>query len=683
MSKTYIEVAPNGIASGAVSRTVQPGSAMAAHIQVNLGTATAVAIEGAIINTERSTPQNGDFVEYDRITSSGIHPTKMLPSVYRFRAIGGDVALVAVVHYPDAKMVPDVLPPSANDVESLVDPLIQPVQALAAQADSKADTASNALGNLTLNALNARTQADGPQLVDGSRWVWQASGTPNGGTIVTAAGGGVWVREYSGPLDPRWFGAVPHVEGQQPVDSGAALEAWIAAVEIGQTLATDRVFYTGRELVCNIDSVTVDWQGQLRPMPGYTGFLLRITGLGTPKRQFPASLWQTTARLYALNIDGENRSRGVWFQHLDHYVVENVQVRRTNGCAIRIDACREGAFRNLLACLSRQGTDRGVVEFVDQNAGADANNTMRVYDLKSIYNLGTHLAIDTPLAAQSAGSAARLIDFYGIQIETVGDTVGNSQLDNVFTPTITNGQFVASQVYDPTVDLVTIRNANVINFFGGHFFFDTVQLPAGGVARGGVGIRLGYDSEANLSNSATNISFHRCAMFAHNGDGFIFGLHFAQNILTDVVLLDGLNTRPLAWVSDSSSDAATRLDRTWVTTPAATAAFKAVGTGGAASAAYAMRSGNSTSEAQLYMFPHQVYIKPDAGTDVQHVMDSQGRVWVAGAAKGQLGIPGAEYEQVRLQSGDGSKKLRLYVATDGRLLATDEVQTWEVNRTQV
>lgn len=222
MSKTYIEVAPNGIASGAVSRTVQPGSAMAAHIQVNLGTATAVAIEGAIINTERTTAQNSDFVEYDRITSSGIHPVKVLPSVYRFRAIGGDAALVAVVHYPDAKMVPDVLPPSKSDIESLVDPLVQPIQALAEQADGKADSAMSALSNLTLAVLATRGQADGAQLADGSRWLWQANGTPDGALIVAASDGGVWRREL-GPgnlISVNWFSSAGGVMDQ------AALDRW-------------------------------------------------------------------------------------------------------------------------------------------------------------------------------------------------------------------------------------------------------------------------------------------------------------------------------------------------------------------------------------------------------------------------------------------------------------------------
>ncbi|MHA0043023.1 hypothetical protein [Deinococcus sp. PEB2-63] len=83
---------------------------------------------------------------------------------------------------------------------------VQAAQALAEQADSKADSASNALSNLTLTALAARAQADGPQIVDGSRWMWEATGTPDGGTVVAAAGGGYWHREFVGPVYATWFG---------------------------------------------------------------------------------------------------------------------------------------------------------------------------------------------------------------------------------------------------------------------------------------------------------------------------------------------------------------------------------------------------------------------------------------------------------------------------------------------
>lgn len=98
-------------------------------------------------------------------------------------------------------------------------------KAVAAQA--AASTALSAQGNLTRAGLNAKTQADGPQQFDGSRWVWAASGTPNGGTVLAAAGGGVWVREAGLIWSARWF-AVP---GE--ADSSAALQAAVNALPIG------------------------------------------------------------------------------------------------------------------------------------------------------------------------------------------------------------------------------------------------------------------------------------------------------------------------------------------------------------------------------------------------------------------------------------------------------------------
>lgn len=61
----------------------------------------------------------------------------------------------------------------------------------------------------TLAALSALDRQGGTITrahADGNRWAWQSSGTANGGTVVSALGGGVWVREYVGSIYPAWFG---------------------------------------------------------------------------------------------------------------------------------------------------------------------------------------------------------------------------------------------------------------------------------------------------------------------------------------------------------------------------------------------------------------------------------------------------------------------------------------------
>lgn len=106
----------------------------------------------------------------------------------------------------------------ARDLAQQADGRAVEAQALAEQADTKAGTAAEqatraqaALSNLTLTALGARGPADGPQLVDGSRWLWAAAsplpgGVVNGGTVVAGAEG-VWVRETGKIWSARWFTA--------------------------------------------------------------------------------------------------------------------------------------------------------------------------------------------------------------------------------------------------------------------------------------------------------------------------------------------------------------------------------------------------------------------------------------------------------------------------------------------
>lgn len=68
----------------------------------------------------------------------------------------------------------------------------------------------------------------------GGVFYWSSGGTDNGGTVIVPGGGvgsdagaaGCWKRIYSGPLDVRWFGAIPN---QTTVLADAGIAAAIAA----------------------------------------------------------------------------------------------------------------------------------------------------------------------------------------------------------------------------------------------------------------------------------------------------------------------------------------------------------------------------------------------------------------------------------------------------------------------
>lgn len=87
---------------------------------------------------------------------------------------------------------------------------------------------AGALANTDLSQLANKAQADGPQFVNGYRWVWQTTGPANGGTVVAAdptRGGGFWAAEGVYRFNVRDFGAI----GDGRDDTAAILRCIAAA----------------------------------------------------------------------------------------------------------------------------------------------------------------------------------------------------------------------------------------------------------------------------------------------------------------------------------------------------------------------------------------------------------------------------------------------------------------------
>lgn len=100
---------------------------------------------------------------------------------------------------------------TATDAATLADnakEAADTAKSVADTAQAQADAVRAALSNTALSDLKTRKRADGPQQVDGSRWLPQVTGSipENGGTTINGVDC-VWVREFNGPVYPRWFGA--------------------------------------------------------------------------------------------------------------------------------------------------------------------------------------------------------------------------------------------------------------------------------------------------------------------------------------------------------------------------------------------------------------------------------------------------------------------------------------------
>ena len=113
-------------------------------------------------------------------------------------------------------------------------------------AKSVADTAQGALRNTALADLRTKRRADGPQIVDGSRWLSQITGsTPEDGGTAVLGVDCIWVREFVGPVYAPWFGC----QGDGvTLDDEPMQRAALAAQAHGAALDLDDLTYVLRQV---------------------------------------------------------------------------------------------------------------------------------------------------------------------------------------------------------------------------------------------------------------------------------------------------------------------------------------------------------------------------------------------------------------------------------------------------
>lgn len=104
------------------------------------------------------------------------------------------------------------------------------------------------------------------------------SSTDNGGTIIAPnVGSGRWVRNFSGSMNVRWFGA----KGDGLTDDATAIQAALDACEqYGSVLVPDGIFIVGAQLTMGTDNITFFGTGVIKAKDGVSfAHVIYSTGL--------------------------------------------------------------------------------------------------------------------------------------------------------------------------------------------------------------------------------------------------------------------------------------------------------------------------------------------------------------------------------------------------------------------
>jgi len=160
-----------------------------------------VPLQNAIANALNAQATDPKFVS--RTTDMPVTPTNTDLTTYPGNIVGS--------HLNSSGAIQPTLWNRTNAVWADVG---QPGATLADTNAAAALATQVGVGTLTLGTPAALSAWDRKgalyAFADAFRWAWQASGTPNGGTVIAALNGGVWSRELLGaPIEAAMFGFSP------------------------------------------------------------------------------------------------------------------------------------------------------------------------------------------------------------------------------------------------------------------------------------------------------------------------------------------------------------------------------------------------------------------------------------------------------------------------------------------
>jgi hypothetical protein len=210
----------------------------------------------------------------------------------------------------------------------------------------------------------------------------------------------------------RWIDIVRDggATGNNPrVDSYPKIQKVLDNLKFGDVVYFSKeTFYTSKELTVKQHGVTIISDGTISPFAGYKGFLFRTLGAKTTRdAKTKNNVWLPKIDIKKIHIDGLNQSKGIYFDHSDHFNHENILIERTKGIALKATRLREGDFKNVTIAMADAG-NQSIVELEHVfPKSSDPNNNIRFWGLSIVYCGGQNLKIT---------GGTRNIFFYGSQI---------------------------------------------------------------------------------------------------------------------------------------------------------------------------------------------------------------------------------------------------------------------------